>query len=572
MGESHGAIPGATIKLSRVEWNAPMVGIGATETDIDGAYVFKSLLPGEYRLSASADGFIGQRIDITIASRETRQTQDILLEYAGEGYCSGVVLDKDDQPLEGVIVGGSQYRLGASLTGSIYRWCYSYADGSFLLEGFVPKGSDGSDLPIMVYATIEGYETARTNVYAGDEDIVIRLLRTDNLKGSISGRVVGTASGGSSGPITEFQVEVLRMQGTFVAFRHFQSQTGDFLFSDIAEGTYDLRVSAPNRATHFQGALIVKSGKDTSAGLIRMAREATITGKVMGKGDMEPLAGAMVYIYGEKPGHSLQILTGTSTDEAGFYRLESVPPGLNFVLASHPGYATAVSPELRVVEGKEYSDVDLVLGNGGSIEGDVTNGGIPLAGQIVSIRPSSYPDLTGRRKSLGPFIRVRTDENGHYHKDGLMPGLHFCHAYIPGPGPDVRVGASSIHDYVEVFEGETTRFDIELCAGSGSVEGELTSEVPIPPEVTGVQIELSPSKAGDANTTAAKARGTSTSVGSSFSIDGLCPGEYTIEAHLLSLIPGGSRSQEVPCRLNPPGKLVVHAGRVTEVDVVLFSY
>jgi hypothetical protein len=466
--------------------------------------------------------------------------------------------------LGGVEVKGSQTYVGALLTGFLSHTCNSSADGSFLLEGFIPRGSDGREMSIGLKATKEGYKESKTTVFLGDQNVLIRLQK--DLLGSISGRVVEAVGGDSSAPITDFQVEIL-WRGTLFASKNFQSHTGEFLFPDIAEDHYELRISAPGRAPHFQEDLIVKSGEETSLGSIRLSRGATITGKVRAKDRLEPLAGATVYICAGGARKQLRILTGTSSDEIGFYRLEGVPPGPNYVLASHPDYASTVSPIIEVEEGKEYSNIDLLLGNGGSIEGNVTDEGIPLAGQIIDITPFSYPDPTGRKKILGPRIAVQADENGYYHKDGLMPGLQFCFAYIPGRRADITGEANTVYELVEVVEGKTTRFDIDLCAGSGSVKGIVTSEAPVPPGVTGVGISLY----RNTDTTARQAHVTSTKVGSSYSFDDVCPGEYSIGASLHYDVPGGSRSQGVPSRLDPPGTLVVQAGRTTERDVILID-
>ena len=99
----------------------------------------------------------------------------------------------------------------------------------------------------------------------------------------------------------------------------------------------------------------------------------------------------------------------------------------------------------------------------------------------------------------------------------------------------------------------------------------MTSEAPIPPGVTGVQLRLSCNNWGGVNTPAKRQHLTSTSVGSSFAFDDVCPGEYTIEVSLVYDIPGGSRSQGFPSRLDPRGSFEVQAGRVTEVDVILFQ-
>jgi hypothetical protein len=150
-----------------------------------------------------------------------------------------------------------------------------------------------------------------------------------------------------------------------------------------------------------------------------------------------------------------------------------------------------------------------------------------------------------------------------------MQGSYVCVAVIPDRRADVTGGLNTIYDTVEIVEGETTRFDIDLCAGRGSVKGTVTSEAPVPAGATGVDIRLYRNKAVDANTTITDARVTSTSVGSSFSFDDVCPGEYTIGVSLRYDIPGGVRTQGVPCRLNPPGTLVVQAGGITQRDVIL---
>jgi hypothetical protein len=559
MNGSRRTIPGATVELQRGAWNRPLNRINETETDADGAYVFNLLSPGEYWLFVSAKGYINQKRDVVVASHGAQPAQDFLLEYAGDGYCSGVVLDDVDQPLEGVEIKGSQNYVGALLTGFLSRTCNSSADGSFLLEGFVPRGSDGSNLPITLRATKEGYRESEVTVFSDDKSVLIRLQK--GLSGSISGRVV-EAEGGSSTPVTEFQVEVFTWRGSLHDFNRFQSSTGEFLFPDVEEGSYDLFISAPNRAPHYVERLLVKPGEETSAGTLRLTRGATITGHVRGKRGSEPLSGAIAYIQAGRTTYYLRTLTGASTDETGYYRLEGVPSGPNYVLATHPDYAAASSPKIDVIEGREYSNVDLVMGNGGSIMGRISDGGIPLAGQIIMIFPTGHS-----AGSLGSWISLQTDENGYYHKDGLMPGSYYCSANIPRQHADVTGETNLVSKTLEIHEERTTTFDIDLCEGSGSVEGKVMSAVPIPPEAIGVSVQLSSSYSSnrwDKNMYFVNA-----SVGSSYSFGNVCPGEYNIQTSYRYIIPGGVRSHSVPSRTRPPGTLVVEAGGVTERDVIL---
>jgi protocatechuate 3,4-dioxygenase beta subunit len=564
MDESRRGIPEAIVELFQGA-EGSFVNKTEAKTDADGAFSFKNLSPDSYLLVVSANGFINQRKNVTIDLHESRQTQDFFLEFAGHGYISGIVLDENDDPLEATKIEASQTGVGALSRRDLWHKCSTSADGGFRLEGFVPRRTDGSKAPITFLAKKEGYKQVQTTVYAGDNKILIHLRK--NLLGSISGKVVEALEGDSSTPITEFEVEVLSGSSVF-ASRDFQSPDGEFVFTVIDEGIYDLRVSAPDRAPHFQEFLVVKPGEETSAGLIRLAQGASITGKVTGKDKAEPLPGALVYI---KAGNSLRrnllILTGAYTDESGSYYLEGVPPGSIYVLASYPGYATGVAPKLEVIEGEEFN-IDVVLGNGGSLEGKVTDNGVPLSGQIVNIIAVESPDPAGWRTKLTPWIPVQADEKGCYRKDNLMPGFYSCSVYVPAGRANVLGDSNLISDVVEVLEDNTTTLDFNLCGG-GSVKGKLMSEIPMPQGASEVQVWLTNEDPADINKSSKNHYIVSTSVGSTYSFDNVCPGKYTISASFVYKLVGGSRSEETPCRLDPPGVVVVEQGKTSQRDVII---
>jgi protocatechuate 3,4-dioxygenase beta subunit len=559
MDESHRAIPGATLELLKGRWSS-FEDDAKTKTDADGAYIFENVSSGEYWLFVFAKRHISQYKEVTIAPSEVRPTEDFLLEYAGEGYFSGVVLDENNQPVEGVKIEGSQAYLDALRTRILVHRHFSSANGSFGLEGFVSIGSDAGKLPIKVVASKEGYEKERITVHAGDEDVLIRLRYTGSHPGSISGRVVEKDS---SIPITDFRVEVLGRSGPF-ASRRFQSSTGEFLFSDIDPGLYDFFISASNRATHLRERLSIKSGEETSVGEIELARGATITGAVRGRGKLGPLSGAMVYIRDRRSSRQISALAGTSADETGLYRLEGVPPGSQYVLASHPDYATTISPELQVLEGKEYSGVDLIMGDGGSIEGHIIDNGVPLAGQMVSMWATGSSELPPTDGALSPVIYTQTNDRGYYREDKLMPAYYYLSAYIPTRRADVTGGRMAVTEIVEVLEGRTTTYDIDLCEG-GSVIGRVISEDPIPLGAIGVEIQLRRGNIfSDTYEYGGIAQIITTRVGSSYSFDNVCPGEYTISPYYLYESPGGIVRRNIPAART----IVVEEGKAIEKDLI----
>ncbi len=534
MDESHDGISGAVLELAKGSLSS-MVSKTRTETDNGGVYVFENLSPGEYWLTVYAGEHIDQMRGFTIAAHETRPTQDFLMERAGQGYFSGVALDENDQPLEGVRISGFQKRLGSLGIGRVNRWGYSSADGAFFVEGFTPKGSFFYKIPIRVSASREGYETEKKTVYAYDDDVLIRLRRKDERPGGISGRALKKET---LEPITEFQVAVF--WGTRrVAFRRFYSSAGDFSFSDIEQGDYDLHISAPNRASHIRWGLSVKPGEETSAGEIKLASGSTITGKIMELKTHEPISEAMVYVE-ERNYRRMRpkILVGVSTTESGLYRLEGVPSGSQYALASHPDYAMAISEEIQVIEGGEYSGIDLFLGPGGAIEGIVSDNGMPLPGLSVSLGAIDSPEMIrGETRAFGPRVFPQTDAAGYYHKDKLGPGFYHIALDIPTRFSDVTGGVTSIGEVVEILEGKTTTFNIDLCEG-GYARGQLVGEEPNPPELTLIQVHLRPAGAspvvldelGKPDLRGTSLKMTVTSVGYDYLFEDICPGDYTITA------------------------------------------
>jgi hypothetical protein len=248
------------------------------------------------------------------------------------------------------------------------------------------------------------------------------------------------------------------------------------------------------------------------------------------------------------------------------------------VSASHPEYATAISPKLQVDDGEEYSGVDLVLGNGGSIEGNITDNGIPLAGQMISMWAWDSSAAPGMIRSISPLTFVQTDNRGYYRKDELMPGHYYLSANIPTRRADVSGGKKVVTDIVEIIEGRTTTYDIDLCEG-GFVTGqvivftgeEVIDEGPLPPGMSGIRLDLvsrnsSPVAPNDGHVV----QTTPASLGSSYSFDNICPGEYTIAPHFLYETTGGTTSRGIPYKLYPSGILKVEEGTTSEKDIILF--
>jgi len=100
---------------------------------------------------------------------------------------------------------------------------------------------------------------------------------------------------------------------------------------------------APSRLCLFLGLLLLAAGQLTGQTL-PASSGGTISGTIMDGWADRPLGGAVVMVRGTT--------LATTSDPAGKFELQSVPPGDQIVTFSKPGYARAVVADVRVAAGQ----------------------------------------------------------------------------------------------------------------------------------------------------------------------------------------------------------------------------
>jgi len=162
-------------------------------------------------------------------------------------------------------------------------------------------------------------------------------------------------------------------------------------------------------------------------------------------GDHRPIPGALI--------HAAQHRGLAFADEQGHFELAGLPvKGKVWLTATHP-----IQPLWAAEEVDPDWDIEpsLVLRPTGSIKGRIVDReGNPVAGAWVRHRhhvymPSSW-ELRKRRNAQGARWGVRTDEEGRWQIDGLVPGAE-CMFMVEEPGSNVASGLEP----VIVKSGET---------------------------------------------------------------------------------------------------------------------
>ena len=407
------------------------------EAAADGRFRIAGVPPGSHVLAIASPRHATKRVDFAVAQRAVSvDVGDVPLE-AGLTI-RGHVRDKAANPVaDARIMGYQRQRDGG---GAPPTEAQSDADGSFLLGGLLP----GS---YQLHAMASGYAGAKRTAEAGAQSVEVVL----EPGGTITGLVVDEAGR----TVESYQVVAQPAREGRAARPHFESvgsADGRFRLDDVAEATYVVTVTAPERAPATRSDVKVPAGGSVDVGRIRLARGGRVGGTVM---DVQgaPIPGATVSVRG--PGEDWD-LTGAEpqaiSDASGAFEVRGVPAGTAIAVARHAEYAEARSAAFEVDPAREPAEVRIVLLRGGRIEGTAsTRDGGPITGSSVRVFPAVGPwDL-----QMDPVL-LRPD--GSFTVERVPPGRMQVTLMQAGGG---RFTSRETRE-VEVRDGETSLVEFVL--------------------------------------------------------------------------------------------------------------
>ena len=315
------------------------------------------------------------------------------------------------------------------------------------------------DLPAGAYAleaTKPEYASARREaVPAGSVDIALVLEETN--------AVAGTVLSGSTGtPLRAFEVafgaapsddaptsQWLRR----LVWQPVRDPQGRFRLDGVP-GEVTLLVAA--RAERHAAAWVIlpaaARGQPHDEAVIHLPPGAYVEGEVItaAGGTVE---GASVYV-GDKPAHE----PVAQTDADGHFSITTLAADDTLLTADHPDYV-AGSTEIAPRPGATIQ-AQIVLDQGGVIEGMVRAGQEPVAGHVVEVKvPGGFP-----RRPLS----ARTGPEGRYTIVDVPAGEVNVRTTIPSDGP----GSSRfVTERALVESGQVTVVDFDFSAVSAAIEG-----------------------------------------------------------------------------------------------------
>jgi hypothetical protein len=384
--------------------------------------------------------------------------------------------------------------------------------------------------------------------------------------GSIAGRVTVRQA-----PAPGVEVQLLLLDATSSkrtpVTKVMTDEAGRYRFAGLAAGQYDVLPAAPTLVVPKEGrygqpgkSVTIQSGEATPDIDFDLVPAERITGRVIDVGG-QPVSGEAVtlslageggYLRPFVPPDSRQV----STDKAGAYRVDGVPPGRYLVSVgedydlstSGAGGRSRYSQTFHPASAEAPAAVAVEVPGGGEVTGvDITVGSplraFRMAGRVVDV--SSGLPLPGVKLRV-----IILDEEGHMRRDisadwrsgadggfsieGARPGR-----YLIRPQDDAASNTYGEPLALEIKDADTVGLEIKMLRGSSIagtvvVEGEGGQAGVRPSPGLGLMAHVSEDGAGPAGVTVAKINDDG-----SFRIRGLRPGRVALQ--LRGLVSGATQ-------------------------------
>jgi hypothetical protein len=214
------------------------------------------------------------------------------------------------------------------------------ADGRFVIEGLEPGRYD-----LTASRRTVALAWAR-DVAAGTRDVILRLAANGRLGGTVRER-------GGAKPVASFTVVVVRrlgpLEGETATVRAFFDSRGSYAIEDLAAGDYHVTVAAHGFAVPERRAVTIPAGAPGAVADFELGRGARLAGTVIDGATRQPLEGAAVSLEGRAGlTASVPLSTRATTDGAGRFVLEGLPPGKCSLFVAAAGHHARIVGPLTV--------------------------------------------------------------------------------------------------------------------------------------------------------------------------------------------------------------------------------
>ncbi len=472
------AVPSMTVQVQQVDGPASYTAISRD----DGRFVTGFLPAGTYEVTVEGGYYLNGPMQVDLNYHEDLHGVNLDL-HEGAAVTGRVIDDAAAWPLAGATV----YAIGVD---GVVATAVTDASGQYTLLG-IPAGT---------YA-IE----ARADGYA-PRSLGSLVLTGGAAAGSVDFAMVGGGSitgvltdADTTDPVADVLVTATAADGSTVSTT--TDADGQYALLGLATGDWTLSVAGQAYLSPGTAArAIVAPGTDNWD--VTLAAGAAIAGTVTDT-DGAPIAGVSVLAILDG---AAELSVGAVTDADGGYRLSPLPGGNYTVRTDSTDHVSMSIPNLAVAAGADIFGVDLVVAEGLSAAGTVTesDGTTPLSGARVVFTCSED----------GHSVEALSDASGGFAVSALSAGVYVVEV--------VAADHAASRQMVEIVDGAAPpNLAISLQTGS-SVAGTVFASDGTT-SLAGVVVLLWDDATGAATATVTGPNGT-------YGFGGLRDGVYTVTA------------------------------------------
>ncbi|RUS46457.1 carboxypeptidase regulatory-like domain-containing protein [Cohnella sp. AR92] len=310
------AIPGVEVKL----FNRSQVQIATVLTDNNGQYSYPELRPGDYLCIAIASGFAASQGGFSITPGASVKYSFALQPLPAALF--GTITDASTgKPLANAVVvlrPFNSFAAPLSLTTSDQNGFYSIQE---LLEG---------NYVLNLSAT--GYDTVQSSLFAGRGQQIRLDLSARRTTANVSGMVTDIRTGQ---PLPDALVSVVDRNGIIVG-QGVTDRSGFYIVGSGSQSETDIIAVAQNYQFG-HAASVLSPGQQASLNVQLRSSPLTISGITRNALTGAPISGVVISVLTE----NLVVIETVASDGDGLYAFRSLSPGVYFVTATAPTYASA---------------------------------------------------------------------------------------------------------------------------------------------------------------------------------------------------------------------------------------
>ncbi len=463
-------VPASDIKIvARPAWWHCNYGVQSAPINADGTFILQHVTPGMYDICAEI-------IRPDFSGGTTRTIAQAQLPPADNEPLTMRLAEKSPQSL--VAISGRFVFVGDKRPDNIHISAFSPAGGHvFSNVGREPTGGIKDTFLLdrlepgtyrLTFSANEMEDKVVEDVVAPTSDLVVELVYAS--KPALKGTVIDAKSGE---PIRKFRARARKLQtlrgSNYVQkdqWTYIENERGDFSVETVGPGIYQVQAAADGYAPAWSREVSTDSTEPIQ---LLLSSGATIAGRVVDT-EGRPVTGAKV-IPLSIAGGVMDTTKDTFTSEDGAvetvdgkFKLQNLPAGDETLKVTHPDYTPSTVENIRVVEGTMAAPIEIVLLQGGTVEGYVYNDkGVPLANEALRFQDSSGYSGSGDEEA-GRVGAAVTDSNGFYRVSHLPEKLCYVKRMDEWKGLGVVARA------VVPRSGEVVRLDF---GGSPVVSGSI---------------------------------------------------------------------------------------------------